>query len=77
MVAGRALHRRRTAAAAATAHASFSPLQEAGNRAAAAGQWGAALRGFDAALAASPSSPHKLHEAKAQVRCGLLSAAAA
>lgn len=41
-------------------------LQEAGDRAAAAGQWGRALRHWDAALAAGAADAHLLHEAKAQ-----------
>ncbi|PRW44936.1 Tetratricopeptide repeat 33 [Chlorella sorokiniana] len=44
-----------------------APTQEAGDRAAAAGSWGVAIQRWDAALAASPADPHKLHEAKAQV----------
>lgn len=48
-----------------------SLLQEAGDRAAAAGNWGVAILRWDAALGASPAEPHKLHEAKAQVGiCG-------
>ena len=45
-------------------------MQEAGDRAAAAGSWGLAIQRWDAALAASPAEPHKLHEAKAQVCTG-------
>lgn len=57
-----------TSAAATAPHRPHCPLQEAGDRAAAAGQWGLAIQRWDAALAASPAEPHKLHEAKAQAR---------
>jgi hypothetical protein len=43
-------------------------LQEAGDRAAATGEWSLALKSWDAALAASAPDAHKLHEQKAQVR---------
>ncbi|KAL4438221.1 hypothetical protein ABPG77_010582 [Micractinium sp. CCAP 211/92] len=41
--------------------------KEAGDRAAAAGHWGLALRHWDSALAAGAADAHVLHEAKAQV----------
>ncbi|KAI3426240.1 hypothetical protein D9Q98_008616 [Chlorella vulgaris] len=41
--------------------------KDAGDAAAAAGQWSLALRHWDAALAQAPAEAHKLHEAKAQV----------
>ncbi|KAL4448447.1 hypothetical protein ABPG75_005666 [Micractinium tetrahymenae] len=42
-------------------------MRDAGDRAAAAGQWGRALRHWDAALAAGAADAHLLHESKAQV----------
>lgn len=50
-------------------------LQEAGYEAAAAGRWSQALRNWDAALASSPPTAFKLHEAKAQVAAAACSSA--